>query len=63
MLCFYRKTVFDYKKYRIWNGSVRVRERERESEKREEEKESEEKGRRGKERHLPFGNGCGSGAH
>ncbi len=62
--CFYRKRCWIIK-YRIWNGWVREREREREEGKREEREKRAKKGKkkRGKERHLPFGNGCGSGAH
>ncbi len=47
VLCFYRKTVFDYKKYRIWNGSVRERERGRRGE---EEGGRERERRKGKKR-------------
>jgi len=46
--------------------SERERERGRRGEEREKgrERESEEKAKKRKgERHLPFGNGCGSGAH
>ncbi len=55
-------------KYMIWNGPLSEREREREEEEGEEgggrekerAKEREEEERKGI---LPFGNGCGSGAH
>jgi hypothetical protein len=60
---FLQKTVLDYKIQDLeW---LSEREREREEGKREEREKRAKKGKkkRGKERHLPFGNGCGSGAH
>jgi hypothetical protein len=62
---FFTENCVRFIKYRIWNGSLSERERERKKRRRERRKRKRAKKREEEERKgiLPFGNGCGSGAH